>query len=872
MGTYLSAPVTEKSQEWGQAMDCPISPVAWGICDMQGWRKSMEDAHVAVAHDIFIPRHLLLLKNHETTDPGGGGGGHETTDPQHPAATTTGASSNDSVDTNDSVPPPPPPSPPPPLLPSEDVGKVSAKVFAVFDGHGGPEVARFCQLYLVSVLTQQPTWKAPSNHPSHVNPQNPAHSDIGLALKSTFHALDRMIDHPFQRDELLSLRTMKPTPGERREALHIPLPHPPQVPQQPQQPSKTEYEEDMPFDEMAEVESSKKDGSDNSVISDSSSSSSSTLPESGVMVVHNADNKEAMNAEFPTEEKDDDSDALLVVGKEEACRLDQDLMLDDEDDNDDKEGPRESSPDSKTNTTASSPTVAIPVLNPFLAPGMNTADEHTFHDFEEEEDAGGDADTEDETSSSSSSSTTTGASGHSSNGQRTTTAGKVSVMFQRLLHMADHHQSSNNHEKNNNDKTKSPQQPPSAARHAPHHHQKQQRAIIAIEPDDSPQSLDGTSSSIVVTPFWGGANSAQHDVHDQPQHGPPTAKTTSFPASLWQNGRMVCNLPDHPIHAGATAIVAVLLGRTLTVANAGDSRAVLGRSGVAFPLSFDHKPSHDIELSRIQTAGGFVNHFGRVNGNLNLSRSIGDLKYKQVACLEPAAQMITAEPDIVQVELLLDDSKNTDDGDFDEDREVDEFIILGCDGIWDCVTNQQAVDYVRSRISTRRPTEIGAELLDEIVSTDPRTTQGIGGDNMTILIVDLQPHKRSYYKSSSDHYSSNQGEDQHEHHSSSTSRPQTYLSSTSSDMVVTAEIATPSETNNRQGNQISDPESGSNNPDESISPSHDAAGAVGHQIRIEDGSHNDPQLEHQRPEHNDIEYHDNVHEDAATPEARSVIL
>jgi Protein phosphatase 2C len=53
-------------------------------------------------------------------------------------------------------------------------------------------------------------------------------------------------------------------------------------------------------------------------------------------------------------------------------------------------------------------------------------------------------------------------------------------------------------------------------------------------------------------------------------------------------------------------------------------------------------------MNRINNAGGFVNRFGRVNGNLNLSRSIGDLKYKQVAGIAPADQMITAQPDILQ--------------------------------------------------------------------------------------------------------------------------------------------------------------------------------------------------------------------------------
>lgn len=222
--------------------------------------------------------------------------------------------------------------------------------------------------------------------------------------------------------------------------------------------------------------------------------------------------------------------------------------------------------------------------------------------------------------------------------------------------------------------------------------------------------------------------------------GPPTLRTTSAPASLVQHGRYICNLPDHPIHAGATAVVAVLHGHQLSVANAGDSRGVLCRSGLAYPLSYDHKPSSTNELRRIQNAGGFVNHFGRVNGNLNLSRSIGDLKYKQVEKKTAAEQMITAEPDVLQVLL---------------NKELDEFFILACDGIWDCLSNQQAVDYCKSRIHEKKPIDIGIELLNDILSTDPRTTQGIGGDNMTIMIIDLQPHKRSYYQNNNTNNNNN---------------------------------------------------------------------------------------------------------------------
>lgn len=130
-----------------------------------------------------------------------------------------------------------------------------------------------------------------------------------------------------------------------------------------------------------------------------------------------------------------------------------------------------------------------------------------------------------------------------------------------------------------------------------------------------------------------------------------------------------------------------------------------------------------IEKGRIEAAGGFVNFAGRVNGNLNLSRAIGDLKYKQSKHLSPAQQIITAAPDIVALDL----------------QEDDEFFILACDGVWDCLTNDQAVEYVKSRLSTGMPMQqIVESMLHDCLAENPRKTQGIGGDNMTCLIVDLR--------------------------------------------------------------------------------------------------------------------------------------
>lgn len=84
--------------------------------------------------------------------------------------------------------------------------------------------------------------------------------------------------------------------------------------------------------------------------------------------------------------------------------------------------------------------------------------------------------------------------------------------------------------------------------------------------------------------------------------------------------------------AGCTAVVAVVVGKDLYVANAGDSRCVLCHGELTRSLTRDHKPTNPEEEKRINEAGGFVTE-GRVNGCLNLSRAIGDMNYKQVCTL-----------------------------------------------------------------------------------------------------------------------------------------------------------------------------------------------------------------------------------------------
>jgi len=91
---------------------------------------------------------------------------------------------------------------------------------------------------------------------------------------------------------------------------------------------------------------------------------------------------------------------------------------------------------------------------------------------------------------------------------------------------------------------------------------------------------------------------------------------------------------------GCTANVVYIKGKEIYCANAGDSRGVLAREGLAINLSEDHKPDDEIERTRIKKAGSEIVD-GRVDGNLNLSRSMGDLKHKMKPGLTPEEQPIT---------------------------------------------------------------------------------------------------------------------------------------------------------------------------------------------------------------------------------------
>lgn len=170
--------------------------------------------------------------------------------------------------------------------------------------------------------------------------------------------------------------------------------------------------------------------------------------------------------------------------------------------------------------------------------------------------------------------------------------------------------------------------------------------------------------------------------------------------------------------AGTTAVCVLIKDKKLYTGNVGDSRAIASVRGRVQLLSYDHKPNNELESKRIVAAGGWV-EFNRVNGNLALSRALGDFVFKKNESKRAEEQIVTACPDVDIKDLTSDH----------------EFILLACDGIWDVLTNEEVLEFVRNRIAQQIPPEtICEQLMTRCLAPDCQMG-GLGCDNMTVVLV-----------------------------------------------------------------------------------------------------------------------------------------
>eukprot|EP01089_Gocevia_fonbrunei_P000518 TRINITY_DN10536_c0_g1_i2.p1 TRINITY_DN10536_c0_g1~~TRINITY_DN10536_c0_g1_i2.p1 ORF type:complete len:542 (-),score=74.87 TRINITY_DN10536_c0_g1_i2:84-1496(-) len=170
---------------------------------------------------------------------------------------------------------------------------------------------------------------------------------------------------------------------------------------------------------------------------------------------------------------------------------------------------------------------------------------------------------------------------------------------------------------------------------------------------------------------------------------------------------------------GSCCVIATIIGQKLYVANLGDCEVLLARKRENFQESYDpivlstlHKVSDPKEKERIEKSGGQL-LYGRLYGDVAVSRSFGDLEYKKPKSTE---DLISAEPAIKSVRLRSD---------------TDDFLILACDGLWDKLTYQDAVDLAAKwKQEGKSVGEVAKLLADEAIARHSK-------DNVTVVVVFL---------------------------------------------------------------------------------------------------------------------------------------
>ena len=163
-------------------------------------------------------------------------------------------------------------------------------------------------------------------------------------------------------------------------------------------------------------------------------------------------------------------------------------------------------------------------------------------------------------------------------------------------------------------------------------------------------------------------------------------------------------------NSGTTLCSSIILGNLLYIINLGDSRAILGtyysriNKWKVTQLSIDHKPNNPNESKRIIYYNGridkYKNEFGEEYGpyrvfgkddflypGLALSRSIGDEDAKKWG--------VIYEPEIFNYEL----------------KENDKIIIIGTDGLWEILSNEEVIEIVGECWNKDIKCEETAEIL-----------------------------------------------------------------------------------------------------------------------------------------------------------------
>eukprot|EP01095_Lingulamoeba_sp_RSL-Kostka_P013487 TRINITY_DN560_c0_g3_i1.p1 TRINITY_DN560_c0_g3~~TRINITY_DN560_c0_g3_i1.p1 ORF type:complete len:355 (+),score=130.39 TRINITY_DN560_c0_g3_i1:129-1067(+) len=202
---------------------------------------------------------------------------------------------------------------------------------------------------------------------------------------------------------------------------------------------------------------------------------------------------------------------------------------------------------------------------------------------------------------------------------------------------------------------------------------------------------------------------------------------------------------ENQLSDGSTIVMCIIIENELYVANVGDSELIVSHRGRGIAVSEIHNPSkNENEITRVEACGGRL-HGKRVGHpylnpsyfHLGVSRAIGDIMYKSDKMTQGKPSGIVADPYLAKVTL-----------DFNEHS----LIIIACDGLWDVMEYQEAVNFAAEELEDFTPQEVCEHIVDEALRRGSE-------DNVTAIILTWQDFADSDVESSEDDEDEDDDED-----------------------------------------------------------------------------------------------------------------
>lgn len=147
----------------------------------------------------------------------------------------------------------------------------------------------------------------------------------------------------------------------------------------------------------------------------------------------------------------------------------------------------------------------------------------------------------------------------------------------------------------------------------------------------------------------------------------------------------------------------------MNIVNLGDSRlTIVYKNGKSNQITTDHKPDEENEMERIEQMGGEVykdtENVYRI-GDLSLSRAFGD---------GDNAPYISQKPDIYYKKIT----------------ELTKYIVMGCDGLWDVVNNDELFNLIEKFKKENYSENLASNLATECLKRNC-------SDNISIIIIEI---------------------------------------------------------------------------------------------------------------------------------------